>query len=156
MTLKKSVLQYCTSFSLLSIFQLLIIRGVVTSDTGKKAVDELYVDGADFSPLVLLVSGGIHSFAFFLQEFFTVILGIFISMIFMFIIRHFSEKTIEREEKRFNKRYTFIMSLAVIVAGVALAHFKLISDIIIMYIPVPAVSWFVFHGSKKEREDNAE
>ena len=57
---------------------------------------------------------------------------------------------------KLSKYKTIVMSLAVIVAGVALAHFKLISDIIIMYIPVPAVSWFVFHGSKKEREDNAE
>ncbi|MBE6851849.1 MAG: hypothetical protein E7505_00030 [Ruminococcus sp.] len=146
---KKSILQYCASFTVLSIIQLIIINGLIKSDSGNKTTSELSIDGADFSPFVSLVSSGVNSFAFFISELSTVILGVIFSLILMLIVRRFSNKTIEKEEKKFNSRYTLIASFVFLIIISALSHFNLIADILIMYITVPITSWLAFHLGKK-------
>lgn len=154
MNSKKTILQYCMSLTVLSIIQLIIINGVVTKETEEKIFSNTYIDGTDFSPLMSFVSNGIGSFVFFISELFTIIFGVIISLILMSVIRFFSNKTIEKEEKKFNSRYTLIVSLAFIMIILTLARFKLIIDIIIMYIAVPIISWLVFHlGKKTSRHD---
>lgn len=150
-TLKKSVLQYCISFSFLSIFQLILIRGVVTSGTVKEVIHELYVDGADFSPILSLFTVGVQSLSFYLIIFSTILYGIFIPLIIMSLIRHFSETIIENDEKKINTKFTFCISIVILLIGCILSSFKLISEVFVMYIPVPIISWIVFHAKKKQK-----
>ncbi|MCI5816311.1 hypothetical protein [Ruminococcus sp.] len=142
--------RYGGAFLLVSVIQLCIIHGVVTSDTAREVLPELYADGSDLSPLVSLFSFGVHSLAFSLVVLSAGLYGIIIPFLVMLVMRRFGAPVLPAGTKRRNIRFTLAVALVCLLAGCCFSRFRLIGDTLLMYLPLPAVSWLVFHLGRQE------
>lgn len=149
----KASTRYLLGFVALSIIQMCLIHGLLTSPEGQKIQTDLYMDGADFSPILSLFDTSVRSLVFQISVFFDIFLGIILSLIVMLILRKRSMYQFTPETRRLDTIVTMICSILFLVISFSFSHFRMILDTCLIFIPVPIVSWFVFHVGK--HPDNA-
>ncbi|MDD6827862.1 MAG: hypothetical protein PUE12_17460 [Oscillospiraceae bacterium] len=145
---KKSSMLYHGVFLAISVFQLFIIHGVLSSNTAKETISQLYVDGADFSQLISLIGSGINSLSFSISVFSAVLWGTIIALIVMSVVRRISKDRITKEKRSENLKITIVLSIIFFLIGCFFSGFKIIDTVLIMYLPVPVISWMIFHIGK--------
>lgn len=152
----KASIYYSIGFIVLSIIQMCLIHGLFTTPQENIIqTGELYVDGADFSPLISLFDSGMQSIVFEISVLFNMFLGFILSLIVMLIIRKFARRFSTSETRQFDTIETIIVSVICLLIGCIFSRFQLILDVVLIYIPIPVVSWLAFHLGKKPEQDAA-
>lgn len=148
----KASILYSIALTILSIFQLYLIYGLFTSPGFLDTVTDMYVDGEDFAPIFNLFISGTNFMVYKISVVFYMLFGAVLSLVAMKILRRYSVSLLTAQAKKFNALLTIAAGVICILISCCFCRFTLISDAVLLYIPVPVVSWFSFHLGKKKNE----
>lgn len=152
MKLKKSSVCYLTGISILSIIQLILAYGFLSTERTIGMSTDLYVDGTDFSPFLSLVDFGLGSIVYLISIVIDVIFGALLSLIVMRILRRVSLRFFTMQTKKTGLIITLICGIIFLLIGCVLVKFKLLPDLLILYLPVLIISFFAYNFGKQPKQ----
>lgn len=146
--LGKANICYLIGLAVLSIVQLCLIRGLMTSE-GITAGGQLIVDGSDFTPLISLAVTGVNAFVYTVSIGFDMLIGAVLSLIAMRLLRRFTLHLFPSDIRTVNTRLTLIAGIICLLIGFALSRFRALFDVFLIYAPVPLTAWLAYHLGKR-------
>lgn len=150
----KASIRYSIAFIILSIYQLYLIHGLFNSpDFIDTVPTSMLVDGEDFAPIFSLFASGANFIVYKISVFFYMVFSAVLSLIVMKIIRRYSVLLFTPQTKKFDGLITIAASIVCILISCGICRFTLNEDVILLYMPVPVVSWLAFHLGKKRNND---
>lgn len=147
----RAAVRYCIALLVVSILQVLLIRGLMTSENVLTMQTELTVDGADFSPWLSLAASGIQSAVYAISFAVDLVIGILLSGITMLILRLRSRALYTAQTARITLPFTLCTAVLSCLVCLLFTHFHLIPDVLLLYLPAAVLAWCVFHlGAKPQ------
>ena len=152
----RAAIRYCIAFLVLSLLQIILIRGLFTSENYVSMQTDLYVDGADFSPWLSLAETGINSTVYTFSLIVDIVIGVLLSGITMLILRLCSRRLYTAQTRRITVPVTLGVTVLCCLLSLVFSRFSAIADALLLYLPVPVLSWCVFHlGAKPDTDATA-
>ena len=148
--------RYLAGLTAVTAVYICMLHGLMQNPNLLKS-QELIMDGADLTPFVDLAASAANSFVMTVGTAIVAVAGILLSGAVMLVLRYFFRDTFLAGTARRDLRFAVIAGVLCLAAGLLFSRLQMIGVSLILCLPVPVVSWSVFHaGRAPEDPEQAE